>query len=105
MIPAWDEKAVIFRMLLNTVATVDYRNYHIFVGTYPNDEATKMEVEKAREIYPNIDVIVTPSDGPTNKADCLNWLSRAYGSSRKTTTRGSISSSCMTRRISSIHFP
>jgi len=74
IVPAWDEKAVILRMLLNTVATVDYKNYHIFVGTYPNDEETKMEVEKAREIYPNIDVIVTPSEGPTNKADCLNWI-------------------------------
>jgi len=61
-------------MLLNTVNTVLYKNYTIFVGTYPNDEATKFEVEKIREIYPNIEVVVTPADGPTNKADCLNWI-------------------------------
>lgn len=32
LIPAWDEQAVIFRMLLNTVATVDYKNYHTWVA-------------------------------------------------------------------------
>lgn len=74
IIPAWDESAVIARMLLNTLNTVLYKNYHVFVGTYPNDEATKLEVERIREIYPNIQVVVTPADGPTNKADCLNWL-------------------------------
>ncbi len=74
IVPAWDESNVISRMLLNTINTVLYKNYHIFVGTYPNDEATKIEVEKMRELYPNIEVVVTPSDGPTNKADCLNWI-------------------------------
>ncbi len=74
IIPAWDESAVIGRMLLNTINTVLYRDYHIFVGTYPNDEATKLEVERIREIYPNIQVVVTPANGPTNKADCLNWV-------------------------------
>jgi len=74
IIPAWDESAVIARMLLNTLNTVLYKNYQVFVGTYPNDEATKLEVERIREIYPNIQVVVTPADGPTNKADCLNWV-------------------------------
>lgn len=74
IVPAWDESNVIGRMLLNTLNTVRYRNYTIFVGTYPNDEATKLEVERIRELYPNVEVVVTPADGPTNKADCLNWI-------------------------------
>ena len=74
IVPAWDESNVIARMLLNTTNTVLYKNYTIFVGTYPNDEATKIEVEKIREIHPNIEVVVTPANGPTNKADCLNWI-------------------------------
>jgi len=74
MIPAWDESAVIAHMLLNTVGTLDYKNYQIFVGTYPNDEATLREINKARDIYPNIQFIVTPANGPTNKSDCLNWI-------------------------------
>ena len=74
MIPAWDESAVIRRMLENTVQTVNYSNYQIFVGTYPNDTATQREVEIARERFGNIRRIVCPKDGPTNKADCLNWI-------------------------------
>ncbi|MFA7159938.1 MAG: glycosyl transferase family protein [Kiritimatiellia bacterium] len=74
MVPAWNESDVIDKMLLNTVTTLDYKNYHVFVGTYPNDEATRLAVEKVREIYPRISAVVTPADGPTNKADCLNWI-------------------------------
>lgn len=74
MIPAWDESNIIQRMLLNTAGTLDYKNFFLFIGTYPNDEATQREAEKAREIFPNIEVVVTPADGPTNKADCLNWI-------------------------------
>ena len=74
MIPAWNESDVIDKMLLNTVTTLDYKNYHVFVGTYPNDEATLLAVEKVREIYPLVSALVTPANGPTNKADCLNWI-------------------------------
>ncbi len=74
MIPAWDESNIIQRMLLNTAGMLDYKNFYIFVGTYPNDQATALEAEKAREIFPNIEIVVTPADGPTNKADCLNWI-------------------------------
>jgi len=74
LVPAWEASESILRMLLHTVAVLDYRKYHIFVGVYPNDEATRFEVEKAREVHPNIDVVVMPHDGPTNDADCVNWL-------------------------------
>ena len=74
MVPAWNESDVIDKMLLNTITTLDYKNYHIFVGTYPNDEATLLAVEKVREIYPQVSAVVTTADGPTNKADCLNWI-------------------------------
>lgn len=73
MVPAWDESNVIGHMLLNTLNTVDYNNYHIFVGTYPNDQATIDEVNKVKEVFPNVTPVVTPMDGPTNKSDCLNW--------------------------------
>lgn len=73
-IPAWKEKDVIGRMLLNTINYVDYERYHLFVGTYPNDEGTGFEVENVRRLYPNVTKIVCPEDGPTNKADNLNWI-------------------------------
>jgi adsorption protein B len=61
-------------MIDNTVRTLRYNKYTIFVGTYPNDPETQLEVERARERYPNVERIVCPKDGPTNKADCLNWI-------------------------------
>jgi adsorption protein B len=74
MTPAWDESAVIRPMLHNAVRTLNYRNFHIFVGTYPNDSDTHQEVEIVRERYDNVHRVVCPHDGPTNKADCLNWI-------------------------------
>ncbi|OGW97364.1 MAG: hypothetical protein A2Z81_09020 [Omnitrophica WOR_2 bacterium GWA2_45_18] len=72
MIPAWDESSVIRPMLMNTLKNLNYKNFHIFVGVYPNDLKTQIEVEKVREAHPNIQLCVCPQDGPTNKADCLN---------------------------------
>jgi bacteriophage N4 adsorption protein B len=74
MIPAWHEDAVIGSMLRNTLRTVEYRNYDIFVGTYPNDEATMLAVAGVAEADQRVHRIVCPHDGPTNKADCMNWI-------------------------------
>lgn len=74
MIPAWDESAVIGRMLEHALRWVDYQNYEIFVGTYPNDEATMLAVAAVQETDPRVHRIVCPHNGPTNKADCLNWV-------------------------------
>jgi adsorption protein B len=73
-IPAWHEHEVIDKMLLNTLESLAYRNYDIFVGTYPNDEATQLAVESVRERYRQVRKVVCPKPGPTNKADCLNWV-------------------------------
>jgi len=73
-IPAWHEQDVIDKMLLNTLDSLNYHNYDIFVGTYPNDEATQLAVESVRERYCQVHKIVCPHPGPTNKADCLNWV-------------------------------
>jgi adsorption protein B len=76
MIPAWHESRVIKKMLLNTIGSIDYRNYYIFVGVYPNDPDTQKEVEEVRKLYKHVVMIVSPHDGPTNKADCLNNIYR-----------------------------
>jgi bacteriophage N4 adsorption protein B len=74
MIPAWDESAVIRLMLENTLRTLDYLNYVIFVGTYPNDLDTHREVDRVADRDNRVQRIVTGDPGPTNKADCLNWI-------------------------------
>ncbi len=90
MVPAWQEASVIRGMLMRNVANIDYVNYHIFVGTYPNDHETQHEVDAAIAYYRRIRVaqgssakvdfihkIVTPKPGPTNKADNLNTVFRS----------------------------
>ena len=74
MIPAWEESAIIFQMVENTVATLNYSNYHIFIGSYPNDPDTEREVARLREIHDNIHCVICRDPGPTSKADCLNWI-------------------------------
>jgi len=73
-IPAWHEDGVIDKMVLNTLESLDYRNYDIFVGVYPNDMPTQLCVDEVRERHRQVHKIVCPNPGPTNKADCLNWV-------------------------------
>jgi adsorption protein B len=74
MVPAWREAEVIAEMLVNTLNTFDYERYDIFVGVYASDPETEAEVERVRERFPNVHRAPVPHDGPTSKADCLNWI-------------------------------
>jgi len=74
MVPAWQESDVIASMVANTNKTFDYSRYKIFIGVYANDPDTAREVEKIRQRFPNVYRAEVPHDGPTSKADCLNWL-------------------------------
>ncbi len=73
-IPAWREDAVIAQMIAHNVSSIRYARYHIFAGTYPNDEATLEALRQIEGQYPNLHVSLTPHDGPTSKADNLNWI-------------------------------
>jgi bacteriophage N4 adsorption protein B len=72
MVPAWQEHGVIDKMAELAANTLDYENYHIFVGTYPNDLQTQQDVEKVCARFPNVHKVVCARPGPTSKADCLN---------------------------------
>ncbi|NML45227.1 glycosyl transferase family protein [Ramlibacter sp. G-1-2-2] len=72
MIPAWQESDVIASMVQNMVEVLEYRNYRVFIGTYPNDQATIDEAEKMARRFPQVQRVQVPHPGPTCKADCLN---------------------------------
>lgn len=75
MVPAWKEYDVIAKMIDNTLATMEYTRYIIFAGTYHNDAETTAEVERMVRRHPGRVVRATVlNDGPTCKADCLNWI-------------------------------
>ncbi|AIE86657.1 glycosyltransferase [Fimbriimonas ginsengisoli] len=72
MVPAWNEGEVVASMVDNIIKRVEYENYSIFVGTYPNDPATQACVDRLAKEYPQINKVVTLRPGPTTKADCLH---------------------------------
>ena len=75
MVPAWKEYDVIAKMIENTLATMEYEHYVIFAGAYHNDAETTAEVERMVRRHPGRVVRATVlNDGPTCKADCLNWI-------------------------------
>ena len=72
MVPAWQEWAVIRKMVELAASSFDYDHYHLFIGTYPNDEKTQSAVDEVVRLYDNVHKVVTRDPGPTTKADCLN---------------------------------
>jgi adsorption protein B len=73
-VPLWHEDGVIARMLEHNLASIRYAELHIFAGCYPNDAATQEAVRTVTRRFPNVHLAVCPHDGPTSKADCLNWV-------------------------------
>lgn len=76
LVPAWKEAEVIEEMLEHNLRTLSYDRdrYDIFCGTYANDPETQAKVDVVARRAPNIHKVVVPHDGPTSKADCLNWV-------------------------------
>jgi len=73
-VPLWREDGVIGRMLEHNLAAIDYSSYDVFIGAYPNDRATLEAVQEAERRFERVHLVVCPNDGPTSKADCLNWI-------------------------------
>jgi len=71
-IPAWHEEGIIEQMLSRACQSIQYRNYDIFVGVYPNDPATTARVAAVARIYPNVHPVVASHPGPSTKAQNLN---------------------------------
>lgn len=72
MVPAWREVGVVGEMARLAASSLDYENYQIFVGTYPNDLETQADVDAVCLQYLNVHKVVCARPGPTSKADCLN---------------------------------
>ena len=73
-VPLWHESGVIGNMLEHNLSAIRYDRYDFFLGVYPNDPATIEAVESLQAALPNLHVALCPHDGPTSKADCLNWI-------------------------------
>lgn len=80
-IPAWDEATVIAPMLRSTLERFADRDYRLFVGVYRNDAATRAAVQSVGS--DRVQLVDVETDGPTTKADCLNWLYQALVATEK----------------------
>jgi len=70
----WKEHRVIQKMIDTNVTRLRYPRVEFFLGAYPNDTATIAAIREAMTRYPNVHLSVSPHDGPTSKADNLNWI-------------------------------
>lgn len=73
-VPLWHESGVIRGMVEHNLSAIRYSNYEFFIGAYPNDDATLDAVRDLGTRFPRVHLAVCPHDGPTSKADCLNWI-------------------------------
>ena len=74
MIPCWHEQDVIASMIEHNRAAIRYPNYGVFAGAYRNDAATQNAIRKVASRDEKVHLALVPHDGPTVKADCLNWI-------------------------------
>ena len=70
----WKEHRVIRKMIENNVTKLRYPSVEFFVGAYPNDAPTVAAIHEAMKQFPKVHLSMCPHDGPTSKADCLNWI-------------------------------
>jgi adsorption protein B len=61
-------------MLDGNLARIQYRAVHFFIGAYPNDPDTIAVIQKLQKRHVNVHLAMCPHDGPSSKADCLNWI-------------------------------
>lgn len=73
-VPLWKEHRVIQKMVEHNISANRYRNYDFFIGAYPNDPPTLAAIREAKKQAGNVHLAICPHDGPTSKADNLNWI-------------------------------
>ncbi|MBM3728550.1 MAG: phage adsorption protein NrfB [Acidobacteria bacterium] len=76
-LPLWQESEVVASALEHNISVIRYRDYAIFAGAYPNDEATGAEIRRVAARHPHVHLAMVPHPGPTSKADCLNAVHQA----------------------------
>lgn len=75
-VPAWGEADVIAPMLRNALDKWRDSDHRIFIGLYPNDDATLAAVAPLAEGQDRLILCINERAGPTTKADCLNTVWR-----------------------------
>ena len=83
MVPAWHETGVIGKMAELAATTLDYENYHIFVGTYPNDPDTQRDVDEVCARFRNVHKVVCARPGPDQQGRLPEQRARRHPAVRE----------------------
>lgn len=70
----WREDQVLERMVAGNINNINYSNYEILVGVYPNDTLSLEAARRAEKRFKNVTVIVNNINGPTSKGQMLNLV-------------------------------
>ncbi len=76
-LPAWQLGTQVTPLLEEMLATNEYCNYSIFIGTYPNDLPTQHAVDELAAEHPQLVKVLVNRPGPSARAHCLNALYQA----------------------------
>ena len=74
LVPCWQEGEVIERMVEHNLAAIDYADYEIWLGVYPNDPKSIEKARRCEAEFGAVRSVVCEREGPTTKADCLNQI-------------------------------
>lgn len=74
MVPCWHEETVIADMLRHNLRSIQYKNFDIFVGTYPNDIPTQQAVRSVSSEDARVHCVVNSAPGPTTKSQNMNEI-------------------------------
>ncbi|MGF6376558.1 adsorption protein B [Clostridiales Family XIII bacterium PM5-7] len=77
-IASWHEENVLVDVIENMIESVHYPKsmYHIFLGVYPNDDATVAIAIELEKKYANVHCVINELPGPTSKAQNINYVIR-----------------------------
>uniref|UniRef100_UPI003450B03B glycosyltransferase n=1 Tax=Sphingomonas sp. TaxID=28214 RepID=UPI003450B03B len=99
-VAAWDEANVIGAMLRSALARIDYPDFRIYVGTYPNDPATMDAVAEVVEHDARVRLVTGRENGPTTKAIASTSSGARCCATRRTRPLGPRRWCCMMPRMS-----
>lgn len=74
LIANWHEAEVLERMVAGNINNINYTNFEIVLGVYPNDPETLLAARSVEKKFANVRVIVNSMNGPTSKGQMLNRM-------------------------------
>lgn len=82
LIANWREEEIIEAMVSGNLDRIQYQNYQIILGVYPNDEGTRDAAFRLGRVDPRVRVVVNDRPGPTSKGQLLNHMMKSIALDR-----------------------